>query len=106
MITGSTAAGEALPPHFQFQTSAKSDETQRIRIDVADLYKKVVMTLGTDKEHELDCTFGLNVKGGMDQVEFEKYMMLSLVDRLGEILAWLIFPDCELWLSVTADRAG
>ena len=63
--------------------SAKSDETQRIQIDMADLYKKVVMTLGTDKENELDCTFGLNAKGGMDQVEFEKYMMLSLVDRLG-----------------------
>ncbi len=40
MITGSTAAGEALPPHFQFQTSAKSDETQHIRIDVAGLYPK------------------------------------------------------------------
>jgi hypothetical protein len=86
MITGSTAAGEALPPHFQFQTSAKSDETMRIRIDVAGLYPKVVMTSGTGTEHELDCTFGLNAKGGMDQDEFEKYMMLSLVDRLGEIL--------------------
>ena len=92
MITGSTAAGEALPPHFQFQMSAKSNETQHIRIDVADLYKKVVMTSGTGKEHELDCTFGLNAKGGMDQDEFEKYMMLSLVDRLGEILGAADLP--------------
>ena len=92
MITGSTAAGEALPPHFQFQTSAKSDETQRIWIDVAGLYPKVVMTSGTGTKHELDCTFGLNAKGGMDQDEFEKYMMLSLVDRLGEILGAADLP--------------
>jgi hypothetical protein len=71
MITGSTAAGEALPPHFQLQTSAKSDETQRIRIDVAGLYPKVVMTSGTGMEQELDCTFGLNAKGGMDHDELE-----------------------------------
>jgi hypothetical protein len=45
--------GEALPPHFHIQTSAKSDETQRIRIDVADLYQKVAMMLGTGEEHEL-----------------------------------------------------
>ena len=76
MITGSTASGEALPPHFQFQTTAKSDETQRIRIDVADLYQKVVMSLGSGEEHEFDCTFGMNAKGGMDEEEFEKYMML------------------------------
>ena len=31
MICGSTAAGEALPPHFQFQTSAQSDETTALR---------------------------------------------------------------------------
>ena len=92
MITGSTAAGEALPPHFQFQTSAKSHETQRIRIDVAGLYPKVVMALGTGTDHELDCTFGMNAKGGMDQDEFEKYMMLSLVDRLGEILGAADLP--------------
>ena len=99
MITGSTAAGEALPPHFQFQTSAKSDETQRIRIDVADLYKKVVMTLGTGKEHDLDCTFGLNMKGGMDQVEFEKYKMLSLIDRLGEILGMTDLPRLRVMVK-------
>jgi hypothetical protein len=45
--------GEALPPHFHIQTSAKSDKTQRIRIDVADLYQKVAMMLETGEEHEL-----------------------------------------------------
>ena len=28
MITGSSASGEALPPHFQFQTAAQLDDTQ------------------------------------------------------------------------------
>ena len=30
MITGSNALGEAIPPHFQFQTSAILTETQRV----------------------------------------------------------------------------
>ena len=34
----------------------------------------------------MNCTFGMNTKGGMDQMKFEKYMMLSLVDRIGFIL--------------------
>jgi hypothetical protein len=33
MITGSTAAGEALPPHFQFPTKAQSEETMKINIE-------------------------------------------------------------------------
>ena len=31
LVCGSNAAGEALPPHFQFQTKAKMDEGQQIR---------------------------------------------------------------------------
>ena len=30
MITGSTAAGKAIPPHFQFQTAAQSEDNMRI----------------------------------------------------------------------------
>ncbi len=60
MITGSMAVGEALTPHIQFQMSAKSDETQHIWIDVADLYQKVATMLGTGEDHELDCIFGMN----------------------------------------------
>ena len=49
MITGSTAAGEALPPHFQFQTSAKSDDMQRFQRIMAQYYPKVVGRLATRK---------------------------------------------------------
>ena len=34
MVTGSTAAGEPLPPHFQFQTSSQSAENESIRIEM------------------------------------------------------------------------
>jgi hypothetical protein len=33
MITGSTAFGEALLPHFQFTTSAKTDEGKKLQVD-------------------------------------------------------------------------
>ena len=33
MISGSSAAGEPLPPHFQFQTSAQTAEAGYIRIE-------------------------------------------------------------------------
>ncbi len=33
MISGSTAAGEPLPPHFQFQTSAQTDKAEAIWIE-------------------------------------------------------------------------
>ncbi len=34
MIAGSTAAGEAIPPHFQFSTVAQSEETMRLRTNI------------------------------------------------------------------------
>ena len=36
LITGSNAAGEAFPPHIQFQSKAKSDDTARIDVNVAE----------------------------------------------------------------------
>ena len=46
MITGSNALGEALPPHFQFQTAAQSIETQRIRLDTAIYFPNVMCKFG------------------------------------------------------------
>ncbi len=42
MITGSSASGEALPPHFQFQTVAQSDDTQHACIEMAAYFPKVL----------------------------------------------------------------
>jgi len=46
MITGSTAAGEAIPPHFQFQTKAKTEDAQRIRMETFKYMPKVVSKFG------------------------------------------------------------
>ncbi len=32
-ITGSTSAGEVLPPHFQFSTTAKSEEYEHVCLE-------------------------------------------------------------------------
>ncbi len=46
MITGSNAAGEAIVPHFQFQSTAKSDDTMQLQYDVAEHMPRVVSQFG------------------------------------------------------------
>jgi|EP01082_Thalassiosira_pseudonana_P008128 hypothetical protein len=86
MITGSTAAGEAIPPHFQFATAAKSDEMERIRADVDRFAVNVKGKFGCAEEREWPCTIGMNEKGGMDEKEFMDYFLHSLVP---------LYPDAE-----------
>jgi hypothetical protein len=74
LITGSTAAGEAVPPQIQFQTKAKSDNTERISIDVIEHCPKVKGKFGCPKERLWPVTFGMNENGGMNEEEFEKYL--------------------------------
>ena len=76
---GSNAAGEALPPHFQYQTKATTEERERVRAEVFRHCPRVVGKFGTDAERSWDCTFGLNTKGGMDDCEFEQYVMNSIL---------------------------
>ena len=79
MIAGSTAAGEALPPHIQFATKAKSPEAMRLDFDVVEHVPQVLGRFGCEEERAWPVTFGQNEKGGMDDVEFEKYLMNSIV---------------------------
>ena len=79
MITGSTAAGEALPPHFQFQTAAQSDDTMRLRNEMIEWMPGVSGKFGHKEEVAFPCTFGMNTKGGMDNEEFEEYTMTAIV---------------------------
>ena len=74
MITGSNAAGEAIVPHFQFQSKAKSDDTMQLQYDVVEHMPRVVVQFGCEEER-----FGQNENGGMDEVEFEKYLLNSIV---------------------------
>eukprot|EP00804_Cyclotella_cryptica_P013908 CCRYP_002425-RA/>CCRYP_002425-RA protein AED:0.38 eAED:0.39 QI:0/0/0/1/0/0/2/0/107 len=52
MITGSTAAGEPMPPHFQFSTAAQSDDTQCVNIRMTTFFPKIRGKFGTDCEKE------------------------------------------------------
>ena len=66
MITGSSALGEALPPHFQFQTSAQTVETQRARIDTAIYFPGVWCKFGMPERCVRGVSIGINEKGGID----------------------------------------
>ena len=79
MITGSTAAGEALPPHFQFQTSSQSAENESIRIEMIRYMLDVRGTFGHDEEQCFPISIGLNNKGGMDNEEFFEYLKKSIM---------------------------
>ena len=70
MITGSTAAGEPMPPHFQFSTMAQSEDTQHVSIRMHAFFPKIKGTFGTNCEREWPVTLGMNLKGGMDEREF------------------------------------
>ena len=78
-ITGSTAFGEALPPHFQFSTAAKSEGTERIRLDVAKFMMGVRGKFGCETTQTWPCSIGLNEKGGMDGIKFEYYLFTNVV---------------------------
>ena len=79
MITGATASNETLPPHFQFSTRAKTDEHARIKLEVMRWMKDVRGRFGNGEEKVWPVTLGMNEKGGMDTVEFEKYIFGSIV---------------------------
>ena len=85
-ITGSNGLGEALPPHFQFQTSATSEDREKMRLELVEFTPKVLGKFGCNDEREWVCTFGMNPKGGMDDEQFEKYVEGSLFP---------LYPDAE-----------
>lgn len=79
MITGSTAASEAIPPHFQFLTTATSEERMRICSDLLQVMPNVKGQFGCYTGREWPVTFGMNLKGVMDDAEYEKYLFLSII---------------------------
>jgi hypothetical protein len=79
MITGSTAAGEPLPPHFQFQMSSQSAENESIRIEMMRYMLDVRGTFGYDTKQSFPISIGLNNKGGMDDEEFFEYLKKSIM---------------------------
>ena len=72
MITGSNAWGEALPPHFQFMSSAQTDEGKQIRNECMCYMQRTIGNFGLGEEKSLPISLGMNEKGGMDEEEFAK----------------------------------
>ncbi len=62
MITGSNAFGEAIVPHLQFQTKAKTAATARLTYDVLYYVHRVFGQFGKKKECSWSVTFGLHQK--------------------------------------------
>ncbi len=79
MITGNNAYGEALPPHFQFTSSAQTEEGKMITIECICYMKKVRGEFGMGVSASFGVTIGLNEKGGMDMEEFAKYLCNAIM---------------------------
>ena len=86
MIAGSTAAGEPIPPHFQFQTRAQSVDTQSVNINLVTFLPNVIGKFGAEEEKEWAVTFGYNAKGGMDNEHFKEYFRTNIAP---------LYPDAE-----------
>ena len=78
MIAGSTAAGEPIPPHFQFQTRAQSVETQSVNINLVRFLPNIIGKFGAGEEKKWPVTFGFNAKGGMDNEQFKEYFKTNV----------------------------
>ena len=79
LVCGSNAAGEALPPHYQFQTKATTDDGKRLRNEVFKYCQRVIGSFGTDSKRSWGATYGLNMKEGMDDQEFELHVLNSIL---------------------------
>ena len=79
LITGSTAAREAIPPHFQFLMKAQTAETEKLRVELVAYMPHARGKFGAPKEQAWPITVGINASGGMNDVEFDEYLSNSLI---------------------------
>ena len=84
VICGSSAFGEAMPPHLQICTTAKTCERQKIQLELLQYLSTARGQFGHLAPQCFPVTIGMNEKGGMDEEEFGKYL-IELID--------MIFPD-------------
>ena len=74
IIVGGTAAGEMIPPHFQFTTDGQNEELQVWNTSIIKYMHDIKGRYGHEEEKYHPCTFGMNEKGGMNKLEFEEYI--------------------------------
>ena len=77
-IGGSTIKGWPIPPHFQMQSDAK-EENKGVKTAFFKDMESVRGRFGFDKVTKRGVTVNSNKKGGMDAVEFAKYLKASIV---------------------------
>jgi len=97
LIAGSSAAGEAIPPHFQFPTRAKG-ENAKIDVQVYEFVKGVLGKFGCEQAKVWQSTIGMNNRGGMDTEEFEKYVLnniLRLYPDAADISGHKVILKCD-----------
>jgi hypothetical protein len=98
MITGSNAWGEALPPHFQFMTSAQTDEGKQIRNECIRYMKNVRGEFGLGEVASKPISYGMNECGGMDTEEFAKYIRNAIMP-----LYPIASPKKGKWVLIKCD---
>ena len=84
-IDGSNAIGEALPPHFQVSTKA-TEKRERVRIKMVTYFHNMKEKFGYHREKTWPTTIWLNLNRVMDDDEFEKFILNSIVP---------LYPDKE-----------
>ena len=97
-ITGSNVYSEALPPHFQFTSSAQTDEGKMIMIECICYMKKVRGEFGMGMSASFGVTIGLNEKGGMDMEEFAKYLRNAIMPLYPNVA-----PEFGKWVFLKCD---
>jgi hypothetical protein len=85
IICGSNAAGEAIPPRFQLKTLAQTTGGQRLSLDFIANCKCITGQFGFATKRTLDCTFGMNEKGGMNAIELHKYVLKAILPLYPDI---------------------
>jgi len=94
MITGSSANGEVIPTHFQFQTKAQTEEKEAIRVECIWYMLSVLGTFGYSTKKSFPTSIGLNSKGGMDADDFFEYIKMTIMklfpDAAPELGKWVV----------------
>jgi hypothetical protein len=73
-ICGSNAAGEILPHHYQLVSEATEEARKRTNVTFLTYQQDTISQFGWDAPMPRACTIGANEKGGMNDIEFAKYL--------------------------------
>ena len=68
-----------MPPHFQFMSSAQTEEGRQIWDECVLFTKRIVGKFGLEEEATFPVTLGTNEKGGMNDDEFSLYLKNSIM---------------------------